>query len=162
MCTVGCFIWRCFLVCMNFSSSKVMVHVQCTCNYICVFQNLVLCVQLIHVLISPISIRSSALFNFLSSNSFIFLSPLQRVHSTRSYKQALEVYKGHGWTLAEDYIHFSLARHSFSLHRLLDAKMAFESLLCHEGSHSPSQQLLYLKDYIFVHRVRGMHRHLLP
>ena len=77
------------------------------------------------------------------------------MHSTRSYKQALEVYKGHGWTLAEDYIHFSLARHSFSLHRLLDARMAFESLLCHEGSHSPSQQLLYLKDYIYVHRVRN-------
>ena len=83
-----------------------------------------------------------------------FSVPLQRVHSTRSYKQALDVYRGHGWTLAEDYIHFSLARHSFSLHRLLDARMAFESLLSHEGSHSPSQQLLYLKDYIYVHRVR--------
>ena len=79
---------------------------------------------------------------------------IQRVHSTRSYKQALEVYKGRGWTLAEDYILFSLARHSFSLHRLLDAKIAFDDLLSHEGSHTPSQQLLHLKDYIFVHRVR--------
>ena len=77
----------------------------------------------------------------------------QRYHSTRTYKQALEVYRGQGWTMAEDYIHFSLARHSFSLHRLLDAKMAFENLLSHEASHSPSQQLLHLKDYIFVHRV---------
>ena len=53
----------------------------------------------------------------------------------------------------QDYIHFSLARHSFSLHHLPDAKHAFESLLSHESAQSPNQQLLNLKEFIFVYKV---------
>ncbi len=53
----------------------------------------------------------------------------------------------------QDYIHFSLARHSFSLHRLRDAKLAFEHLLAHESAQTPPQQLQNLKEFIFVYRV---------
>ena len=47
------------------------------------------------------------------------------------YQQALMLYEGKGWTLAEDYIQFCLVKHSFNLHHLLDAKEAFERLLSH-------------------------------
>ena len=77
----------------------------------------------------------------------------QRLHSLRAYQQALELYQGKGWTLAEDYVQFCLAKHSFNLHRLLDAKEAFERLLSHESIQSPSLQRLHLQDYIYVHKV---------
>lgn len=75
------------------------------------------------------------------------------MHSLRVYQQALMLYEGKGWTLAEDYIQFCLAKHSFNLHRLLDAKQAFEKLLSHESAQSSTLQRLHLQDYIYVHKV---------
>ncbi len=77
----------------------------------------------------------------------------QRLHSLNSYLQALAVYEGKGWTQAEDYIQFCLAKHSFSLHQLSEAKVALENLLSHESVQSSSLQTLYLQDYIYVHKV---------
>ena len=81
------------------------------------------------------------------------VSLLQRLHSLRAYQQALELYEGRGWTLAEDYVQFCLAKHSFNLHRLLDAKESFGKLLSHESIQSASLQRLHLQDYIYVHKV---------
>lgn len=53
----------------------------------------------------------------------------------------------------QDYVHFSLARHCFSLQRLRDARLAFEHLLGHESVQSAAQQLLNLREYIYVHKV---------
>lgn len=100
--------------------------------------------------INPPMTRKYALHLILAGHRYA--KATQRVHSTRAYRQALEVYHQRGWTLAEDYIHFSLARHSFALHHLCDAKQAFECLLSHESAQSPNQQLLNLKEYIYVHR----------
>ncbi len=90
---------------------------------------------------------------------FTFLSVLllQRVHSLRAYRQALDVYQGKGWALAEDYAHFCLAKHSFSIHNLSEALASFHQLLSHESAQSPSLQRLHLQDYIYVYKVKGLH-----
>lgn len=53
----------------------------------------------------------------------------------------------------QDYVHFSLARHCFSLQRLRDARLAFEHLLGHESVQTAHQQMHNLREYIYVHKV---------
>lgn len=62
----------------------------------------------------------------------------------------------------QDYVHFSLARHCYSLQRLRDARLAFEHLLDHDSAQSAPQQLLTLREYIYVHKVlRRAHTHVI-
>lgn len=53
----------------------------------------------------------------------------------------------------KDYINFSLARHSFSLKRLVEAKQAFEKLFMHRSLQLTFQQETNIKEYIFIHKV---------
>lgn len=59
----------------------------------------------------------------------------------------------YNFTFLQDYVHFSLARHCYSLQRLRDARLAFEHLLDHDSAQLAAQQLLTLKEYIYVHKV---------
>ena len=53
----------------------------------------------------------------------------------------------------KDYVNFSLARHAFSLKRLVEAKLAFEKLFVHKSTQLTIQQETNIKEYIFIHKV---------
>ncbi|XP_033625745.1 trafficking protein particle complex subunit 8-like [Asterias rubens] len=74
----------------------------------------------------------------------------QRKHALRSYWQALQVYKGKGWTLAEDHINFTIGRQSFNLKRLENATTAYKHLLTYKSKQPPDQQNAFFKDYLSV------------
>jgi len=57
--------------------------------------------------------------------------------------------------LAEDYAHFCLAKHSFSVHNLGDARESFHHLLSHGSGQMPYLQRLHLQDFIYVYKVKG-------
>ncbi|XP_077982517.1 trafficking protein particle complex subunit 8-like [Glandiceps talaboti] len=74
----------------------------------------------------------------------------QRKHALRSYSQALQVYKGKDWTLAEDHINFTIGRQSFNLKQLDNATAAFKHLLTNDSRQTPPQQAAFLREYLFV------------
>ncbi|XP_033124771.1 trafficking protein particle complex subunit 8-like isoform X2 [Anneissia japonica] len=74
----------------------------------------------------------------------------QRKHALRSYCQALQVYKGKGWTLAEDHINFTIGRQSFNLKQLDNASAAFKHLLTSDSRQPAVQQAAFLREYLFV------------
>ncbi|CAG5114906.1 unnamed protein product [Candidula unifasciata] len=76
----------------------------------------------------------------------------QRKHSLRCYTQALQVYKGKNWSIAEDHIHFTVGKHALNLKQLESATAAFKHLLMKESKQSVSQQATYLREYIFVYK----------
>ncbi|XP_074645318.1 trafficking protein particle complex subunit 8-like [Tubulanus polymorphus] len=76
----------------------------------------------------------------------------QRRHALRAYSQALQVYKGKEWTLAEDHINFTLGRQSFNLKQLENATAAFKHLLTRESHQTPAQQNAFLREYLFVYK----------
>lgn len=76
----------------------------------------------------------------------------QRKHALRSYSQALQVYKGKNWTLAEDHINFTIGRQSFNLKQLENACAAFKHLLTSESKQTPPQQAAFLREYLFVYK----------
>ena len=65
-----------------------------------------------------------------------------------------QVYKGKSWSLAEDHINFTLGRQSFNLKQLDNATAAFKHLLTAESKQSVIQQNAFLKEYLFVYKVR--------
>ncbi|XP_061162581.1 trafficking protein particle complex subunit 8-like isoform X1 [Saccostrea echinata] len=76
----------------------------------------------------------------------------QRKHALRSYSQALQVYKGKNWSLAEDHINFTLGRQSLNLKQLDNATAAFKHLLTENSKQIPSQQNAFLREYLFVYK----------
>lgn len=74
----------------------------------------------------------------------------QRKHSLRCYRQALHVYNGKSWHLAQDHINFTLGRQSFNLRLLEDAQTFFRELLEYESLQAPEQQASYLREFLFV------------
>ncbi|XP_013382686.1 trafficking protein particle complex subunit 8-like isoform X2 [Lingula anatina] len=74
----------------------------------------------------------------------------QRRHALRAYSQALQVYKGKDWILAEDHINFTVGRQSFNLKQLDNAASALRHLLCRSSQQTPAQQGAFLKEYLFV------------
>ncbi|XP_076111682.1 trafficking protein particle complex subunit 8-like isoform X2 [Mytilus galloprovincialis] len=76
----------------------------------------------------------------------------QRKHSLRSYSQALQVYKGKGWALAEDHINFTLGRQSFNLKHLENATAAFKHLLTENSKQTAGQQGAFFREYLFVYK----------
>lgn len=77
----------------------------------------------------------------------------QRKHALRCYQQALHVYEGKSWHLAEDHINFTLGRQSFNLRQLDDALKSFRQLLVYESQQPPQQQAAYLREFLFVFKV---------
>lgn len=76
----------------------------------------------------------------------------QRKHALRAYSQALQVYKGKNWSLAEDHINFTLGRQSFNLKQLENATAAFKHLLTENSKQIASQQGAFLREYLFVYK----------
>nr|XP_054772074.1 trafficking protein particle complex subunit 8-like [Lytechinus pictus] len=76
----------------------------------------------------------------------------QRKHALRSYCQALQVYKGKGWALAEDHINLTVGRQSFNLKQLENATAAFKHLLTKNSRQPAVQQVAFLKEYLCIYK----------
>lgn len=76
----------------------------------------------------------------------------QKKHALRSYSQALQVYKGKHWSLAEDHINFTIGRQSFNLKQLENATAAFKHLLTADSRQTTAQQAAFLREYLFVYK----------
>ncbi|KAF5900443.1 trafficking protein particle complex subunit 8 isoform X1, partial [Clarias magur] len=76
----------------------------------------------------------------------------QRRHALRCYCQAMQVYKGKGWTLAEDHINFTIGRQSFTLRQPENAISAFRHILIGDSKQSATQQSAFLREYLYVYR----------
>ncbi|XP_056336696.1 trafficking protein particle complex subunit 8 isoform X1 [Danio aesculapii] len=76
----------------------------------------------------------------------------QKRHALRCYCQALQVYKGKGWTLAEDHINFTIGRQSFTLRQPENAVAAFRHILINDSKQSAVQQAAFLREYLYVYK----------
>ncbi|NP_001085189.1 uncharacterized protein LOC432274 [Xenopus laevis] len=76
----------------------------------------------------------------------------QKKHALRCYCQAMQVYKGKGWSLAEDHINFTIGRQSFTLRQLDNAVSAFRHILINDSKQPASQQGAFLREYLFVYK----------
>ncbi|XP_074057159.1 trafficking protein particle complex subunit 8 isoform X3 [Macrotis lagotis] len=76
----------------------------------------------------------------------------QKKHALRCYCQAMQVYKGKGWSLAEDHINFTIGRQSFTLRQLDNAVSAFKHILINESKQSAVQQGAFLREYLYVYK----------
>ncbi|XP_032875370.1 trafficking protein particle complex subunit 8 isoform X1 [Amblyraja radiata] len=76
----------------------------------------------------------------------------QRKHALRCYSQAMQVYKGKGWSLAEDHINFTIGRQSFTLRQLDNAVAAFRHILIKDSKQMASQQEAFLREYLYVYK----------
>jgi trafficking protein particle complex subunit 8 len=77
----------------------------------------------------------------------------QKRHASRAYQLALQVYKGHGWSLAEDHIHYTIGRQCLSGQQIEAACQALAALLKPHSMQTPSQQSAYLNEFIHVHQM---------
>ncbi|XP_031431148.1 trafficking protein particle complex subunit 8 isoform X2 [Clupea harengus] len=76
----------------------------------------------------------------------------QRRHALRCYCQALQVYRGKGWSLAEDHINFTIGRQSYTLQQSDNAAAAFRHILINDSQQSPTQQAAFLREYLYVYK----------
>ncbi|XP_074524565.1 trafficking protein particle complex subunit 8 isoform X2 [Halichoeres trimaculatus] len=76
----------------------------------------------------------------------------QRRHALRCYCQAMQVYKGRGWSLAEDHINFTIGRQSFTLGQPENAVTAFREILTNDSRQTATQQGAFLREYLFVYK----------
>ncbi|XP_043921778.1 trafficking protein particle complex subunit 8 [Protopterus annectens] len=76
----------------------------------------------------------------------------QRKHALRCYCQAMQVYKGKGWSLAEDHINFTIGRQSFTLRQLDNAVSAFKHILINDSKQPATQQGAFLREYLYVYK----------
>ncbi|XP_067402268.1 trafficking protein particle complex subunit 8 isoform X7 [Emydura macquarii macquarii] len=76
----------------------------------------------------------------------------QKKHALRCYCQAMQVYKGKGWSLAEDHINFTIGRQSFTLRQLDNAVSAFRHILINDSKQPASQQGAFLREYLYVYK----------
>ncbi|KAM7410650.1 hypothetical protein PAMA_001877 [Pampus argenteus] len=76
----------------------------------------------------------------------------QRRHALRCYCQAMQVYKGRGWSLAEDHINFTIGRQSFTLHQPENAVTAFRQILTNDSRQTATQQGAFLREYLYVYK----------
>uniref|UniRef100_A0A3B3S3A2 Trafficking protein particle complex subunit 8 n=1 Tax=Paramormyrops kingsleyae TaxID=1676925 RepID=A0A3B3S3A2_9TELE len=76
----------------------------------------------------------------------------QKRHALRCYCQAMQVYKGKGWSLAEDHINFTIGRQSFTLRQPENAVAAFRHILINDSKQAASQQGAFLREYLYVYK----------
>lgn len=76
----------------------------------------------------------------------------QRKHAFRCYKQAYQVFKDRGWSLAEDHIQYTIGKQALSLKRLTEASGALSHLLRPSSLQTPTQQGAFLREYIATHK----------
>jgi hypothetical protein len=63
------------------------------------------------------------------------------------------VYKGHGWSLAEDHIHYTVGRQCLNRQQIEAACQALGALLKQDSLQTAAQQTAYLNEFIHVHQV---------
>ncbi|XP_027035371.2 trafficking protein particle complex subunit 8 isoform X1 [Tachysurus fulvidraco] len=95
-------------------------------------------------------VRKFAFHMILSGHRFSKAG--QKRHALRCYCQAMQVYKGKGWTLAEDHINFTIGRQSFTLRQPENAIAAFWHILINDSKQSATQQSAFLREYLYVYR----------
>ena len=66
------------------------------------------------------------------------------------------MYKGHGWSLAEDHIHYTVGRQCLNRQQIEAACQALAALLKPESMQTAAQQTAYLNEFIHVHQVSGL------
>ncbi|XP_073535306.1 trafficking protein particle complex subunit 8 isoform X1 [Phyllobates terribilis] len=76
----------------------------------------------------------------------------QKKHALRCYCQAMQVYKGKGWSLAEDHINFTIGRQSVTLRQLDNAVSAFRHILINDSKQPALQQGTFLREYLYVYK----------
>ncbi|KAK0133255.1 Trafficking protein particle complex subunit 8 [Merluccius polli] len=76
----------------------------------------------------------------------------QKRHALRCYCQAMQVYRGRGWSLAEDHINFTIGRQSFTLRQPDDAVEAFRHILTNDSQQTATQQGAFLREYLYVYK----------
>ncbi|XP_051511754.1 trafficking protein particle complex subunit 8-like isoform X2 [Myxocyprinus asiaticus] len=76
----------------------------------------------------------------------------QKRHALRCYCQAFQVYKGKGWSLAEDHINFTIGRQFFTLRQPENAVAAFRHILINDSKQSAIQQATFLREYLYVYK----------
>lgn len=64
-----------------------------------------------------------------------------------------QVYRGHGWSLAEDHIHYTVGRQCLSGQQIEEACQALSALLRPGSMQAAAQQTAYLNEFIHVHQV---------
>ncbi|KAK6642613.1 hypothetical protein RUM43_004115 [Polyplax serrata] len=72
----------------------------------------------------------------------------QKKHALRCYKQAFQLYKDKGWSLAEDHIHFTVGKLAGHLKLLCEGSASLASLLSSGSKQTPPQQETYLREYL--------------
>lgn len=68
----------------------------------------------------------------------------------------MQVYKGKGWSLAEDHINFTIGRQSFTLHQQENAVSAFRQILTNDSRQTATQQGAFLREYLYVYKVTSV------
>ncbi|KAM3876034.1 trafficking protein particle complex subunit 8 [Diretmus argenteus] len=81
-----------------------------------------------------------------------FSKAAQKRHALRCYCQAMQVYKGKGWSLAEDHINFTIGRQSFTLRQPESAVSAFKQILTNDSQQTATQQGAFLREYLYVYK----------
>ena len=81
---------------------------------------------------------------------------LQRDNAHHCYTAAARVFDDKGWSLAEEHISFALARQSFHLGRSAQALLYFVRLLSTTSRQSAAQQTAYIRELVFIYKVRGV------
>ncbi|XP_061681125.1 trafficking protein particle complex subunit 8 isoform X2 [Syngnathoides biaculeatus] len=76
----------------------------------------------------------------------------QKSHALRCYCQAMQVYKGRSWSLAEDHINFTIGRQSFTLGQPEKAVQAFKQILTNDSRQTATQQGAFLREYLYVYK----------
>uniref|UniRef100_A0A8C1RYJ8 Trafficking protein particle complex 8 n=1 Tax=Cyprinus carpio TaxID=7962 RepID=A0A8C1RYJ8_CYPCA len=94
-------------------------------------------------------VRKFAFHMILAGHRF---SKAAQRHALRCYCQALQVYKGKDWTLAEDHINFTIGRQSFTLRQPENAVAAFRHILINDSKQSAVQQAAFLREYLYVYK----------
>ncbi|KAG5849876.1 hypothetical protein ANANG_G00076340 [Anguilla anguilla] len=64
----------------------------------------------------------------------------------------MQVYKGKGWSLAEDHINFTIGRQSYTLRQPDNAVAAFRHILINDSKQAASQQGAFLREYLYVYK----------
>ncbi|XP_035380054.1 trafficking protein particle complex subunit 8 isoform X1 [Electrophorus electricus] len=95
-------------------------------------------------------VRKFAFHMILSGHRFSKAG--QKRHALRCYCQAMQVYKGKGWTLAEDHINFTIGRQSFTLRQPENAIAAFRHILINDSKQVATQQSAFLREYLYVYK----------
>ncbi|XP_077391270.1 trafficking protein particle complex subunit 8 isoform X2 [Festucalex cinctus] len=81
-----------------------------------------------------------------------FSKAAQKRHALRCYCQAMQVYKGRSWSLAEDHINFTIGRQSFTLGQPEKAVQAFKQILTNDSRQTAAQQGAFLREYLYVYK----------